>query len=63
MNLTFAHYHRVLNRAVWSNFKASKILLTSLVMIFIPRGTIICGIDNTIELRKGQKIKAKDILS
>lgn len=57
----FQNYHRVLNRAVWSNFQASKILLTSLVMTFIPKGTIVCGIDDTIERRKGQKIQAKGI--
>jgi hypothetical protein len=57
----FQNYHRVLNRAVWSSLQASKILLTTLVMAFIPRGTIVCGIDDTIERRKGKKIKAKGI--
>lgn len=72
----FQNYHRVLNRAVWSNLQASKILLTTLVMTFIPSGTIVCGIDDTIERRKGtggincagnprrralKKIKAKGI--
>ena len=57
----FQNYHRVLNRAVWSNLQASKILLTTLVMAFIPNGTIVCGIDDTIERRKGRKIKAKGI--
>ena len=32
----FQNYHRVLNRAVWSNLEASKILLTTLIMAFIP---------------------------
>lgn len=57
----FQNYHRVLNRAVWSNLQASKILLTILVMTFIPCGTVVCGIDDTIERRKGKKIKAKGI--
>lgn len=57
----FQNYHRVLNRAVWSNLQASKILLTTLVITFIPSGTIICGIDDTIERRKGKKIQAKGI--
>jgi hypothetical protein len=57
----FQNYHRVLNRAIWSNLQASKILLTTLVMTFIPNGTIVCGIDDTIERRKGEKIKAKGI--
>ena len=74
----FQNYHRVLNRAVWSNLQASKILLTSLVMTFIPRGTIVGGIDDTKERRKGtggidcagnprrralKKIKAKGVAS
>ena len=57
----FQNYHRVLNRAVWSNLQASRLLLTTLVMTFIPKGTIVCGIDDTIERRKGKKIKAKGI--
>lgn len=57
----FQNYHRVLNRAVWSNLQASKILLAALVMTFIPSGTIVCGIDDTIERRKGKKIQAKGI--
>ncbi len=72
----FQNDHRVLNRAVWSNLQASRLLLTTLVMTFIPKGTIVCGIDDTIERRKGtggincagnprrralKKIKAKGI--
>lgn len=57
----FQNYHRVLNRAVWSNLQGSKILLATLVMAFIPNGTIVCGIDDTIERRKGRKIRAKGI--
>ncbi|MEM7761997.1 MAG: transposase [Cyanobacteria bacterium P01_A01_bin.40] len=57
----FQNYHRVLNRAVWSNLQASKILLTTLVMTFIPREIIVCGIDDTIERRNGKKIKARGI--
>lgn len=57
----FQNYHRVLNRAVWSSIGASKILLTTLVTTFISQGTIVCGIDDTIERRKGRKIRAKGI--
>ena len=57
----FQNYHRVLNRAVWSNLGASKVLLTTLIMAFIPSGTVVCGIDDTIERRKGKKIEAKGI--
>lgn len=52
----FQNYHRVLNRAVWSSLDASKILLRMLVSIFVPSGTIVMGIDDTIERRKGKKI-------
>jgi len=55
----FINYHRVLNRACWSGLQASKILL-GLLIRFIPESfPIIIGIDDTIERRKGEKIKAK----
>lgn len=57
----FQNYHRVLNRAVWSSLEASRVLLMALVAIFAPGGPIIMGIDDTIERRKGKKIKAKGI--
>lgn len=57
----FQNYHRVLNRAVWSSLEASRVLLTILVTMFVPTGRIIMGIDETIERRKGKKIKAKGI--
>ena len=53
----FINYYRVLNRACWSGLQASKILL-GLLIIFIPVSfPIIIGIDDTIERRKGKKIK------
>jgi hypothetical protein len=57
----FQNYHRVLNRAVWSSLEASRILLMLMVTVFLPNGPIIMGIDDTIERRKGKKIKAKGI--
>jgi hypothetical protein len=55
----FINYYRVLNRACWSGLQASKILL-GLLIRFIPESLpIIIGIDDTIERRKGKKIKAK----
>jgi DDE superfamily endonuclease len=57
----FQNYHRVLNRAVWSSLEASRVLLMILVTMFVPTGPIIMGIDDTIERRKGKKIKAKGI--
>jgi len=55
------NYHRVLNRAVWSNFLLSAILFRLLLNTFLPIGTVVLGIDETIERRRGKKIKAKGI--
>lgn len=57
----FQNYHRVLNRAVWSNLALSAILLGMLIKAFLPCGTVVIGIDETIERRRGDKIKAKGI--
>jgi hypothetical protein len=55
----FERYHRVLNRARWSGFAVSRILLRLLIATFIPDGPLIVGIDETIERRRGAKIAAK----
>ena len=57
----YQNYHRVLSRAVWSGLEASQILLDLLVSTFAPRGTLVIGIDETIERRWGVKIKARGI--
>ncbi len=57
----FQKYHRVLNRAVWSNLALSAVLLYLLINTFLPFGTVVVGIDETIERRRGKKIKAKGI--
>src|SRR5262250_1657330 len=57
----FQTSHRVLNRAVWSPLTASRLLLRLLVAVFIPRGVVILGLDDTIERRRGEQIKAKGI--
>jgi DDE superfamily endonuclease len=57
----FQTYHRVLNRAVWSPLTASRLLLRLLVAVFIPPGVVVCGLDDTIERRRGAQIKAKGI--
>jgi len=57
----FQNYHRVLNRAVWSSLAASRILLSLLVAAFAPTGVLVMGIDDTIERRRGDQIKAKGI--
>lgn len=57
----FQNYHRVLNRAVWSSLEASRILLGLLISTFALHGPVILGLDDTIERRRGAKIKAKGI--
>ncbi len=57
----FQTYHRVLNRAVWSPLTASRLLLRLLLAVFIPSGVVVFGLDDTIERRRGEQIKAKGI--
>jgi hypothetical protein len=57
----FVNYHRILNRARWSSLAASRVLLRLLVSTFAPGGELVVGIDDTIERRRGEKIKAKGI--
>lgn len=56
----FQNYHRVLNRAKWSGLAASRILLQLLVTTLVPaRATLVFGADETLERRRGAKIRAK----
>ena len=58
----FARYHHVLSRAVWSSLAVSRVLLGLLVRHLAPAtGTLILGIDETIERRKGPRIAAKGV--
>jgi hypothetical protein len=55
----FEKYHRVLSRARWSGLQGAKILLGLLVML-LPRWVPVeIVVDETIERRKGARIKAK----
>ena len=58
----YARYHEVLNRAVWSSRAAARILL-SLLLQHLDRGDgpLIFGIDETLERRRGPKIKARGV--
>jgi hypothetical protein len=56
----FTNYHRVLNRDRWSPWMLSKLLLGLIVLIFLPPGVpLILAIDETLERRRGRKIKYK----
>jgi len=56
----FSRFHRLLNRDRWNMLLASQILLKLLVEAFC-RTTLTFSIDDTIERRRGKKIKAKGI--
>ena len=56
----YGTYHRVLNRAIWSPWQLSRILLGLLVETFVPEGAaLVILVDETVEARKGAKIKNK----
>lgn len=58
----YQNYHRVLSRAKWSGLLVSRILLGLLVAGFVSSGVpLIIGVDETLERRKGAKIKAKGV--
>jgi hypothetical protein len=57
----FQTYHRVLNRAVWSPLHASRLLLRLFVAVFVPRGVVLFGLDDTIERRRGAQMTATGI--
>jgi hypothetical protein len=59
---SFAQYHHVLNRAVWSPLQLGRVLL-GLLLRHLDRGDapLVFGIDETLERRRGAQIKAKGI--
>ena len=57
----FQNFHRALNRAVWSSREGSRVLLNMMVATFAVFGPVVMGLDDTIERRRGAKIKAKGI--
>jgi hypothetical protein len=57
----FTSYHRVLNRNTWSSRELACRLLRRLLRSFVPDGPVVVGLDDTLERRRGAKIKAKGI--
>ena len=53
----YARYHEVLNRAVWSSRAAARVLLLLLQHLDCGDGPLIFGIDETLERRRGAKIR------
>ena len=57
----FSKYHRVLSRAEWDALALAKILLGLLIKLLPASWSIIIAVDETLERRRGKKIKAKGI--
>ena len=57
----FEKYHRVLGRAHGSGLAGARILLGLLVALLPPGWPVRVGIDETVERRKGRKIRAKGV--
>jgi hypothetical protein len=58
----YQNYHRVLNRAKWSGLQVSQIMLGLLVTAFVALDVpVVVGADETLERRRGKKIKARGI--
>ena len=57
-----SRYHEVLNRAVWSSREVARVLL-ALLLQHLDRGDgpLVFGIDETLERRRGAKIRARAI--
>jgi hypothetical protein len=55
---SFAKYHHVLNRVKWSSLAAAQILFKMILPLIDSLGLVLF-IDETLERRKGPKIKAK----
>ena len=61
-HLDYARYHEVLNQAVWSPRQAARILLMLLLQhLDQGDGPLVFGIDETLERRRGPKIKSLGI--
>ena len=58
----YARYHEVLNRAVWSSREVARVLLVLLLQhLDQGDGPLVFGIDETLERRRGAKIRARAI--
>ena len=58
----YGKYHRVLSRAVWSSLMLSRILLGLLVLLLLSADSpLLIVIDETLERRRGGKIRAKGV--
>jgi hypothetical protein len=57
----FSKYHRVLSRAEWNALTLAKILFGLLIKLLPESWPILIAVDETLERRRGKKIKAKGV--
>lgn len=57
----FSKYHHVLSRAQWDGLMLSKIMLGLLIKLLPDSWPILVAVDETLERRRGKKIKAKGL--
>jgi hypothetical protein len=57
----FSKYHRVLSRAQWDGLMLAKIMLGLLIKLLPESWPILVAVDETLERRRGKKIKAKGL--
>jgi hypothetical protein len=55
----FSKYHSLLNRVEWSTLRAAKILFFMLLVFVCDHHPLVLLIDETLERRRGKRIKAK----
>ena len=57
----FVNFHRILSRAIWCPRTGGRILLGMLITAFAPNGPVVLALDDTVERRRGKRIRAKGI--
>jgi hypothetical protein len=57
----FSKYHHVLSRAKWDGLMLAKIMLGLLIKLLPDSWPILIAVDETLERRRGKKIKAKGL--
>lgn len=57
----FSKYHHVLSRAKWDGLMLAKIMLGMLIKLLPDSWPILIAVDETLERRRGRKIKAKGL--
>jgi hypothetical protein len=57
----FCRFHRFLSRGAWSGLDGARVLLRVLIEAFAPDGPVVIGVDDTIERRRGAKIRETGI--